>query len=151
MVTPSEIRPRLCLIEDDGSMGESLAQRFPLKGFAVDWWRTAREAAAALESRLYRVVESDTRQPDRSGGILSPGPLLGADAFFGQDLVEPGAIPLASPSQADYLAACERDFLIVALKRHNGHLTHSAEALGITRKTRWEKMKRLALSARQDA
>ncbi|MBS1159312.1 MAG: two component, sigma54 specific, transcriptional regulator, Fis family [Proteobacteria bacterium] len=135
MAIPPETRPHLCLIEDDGIMGESLTQRYPLEGFA---------AAAALESRLYRVMESDIRQPDRSAGILSPGPLLGANAFFGENPVEPGAIPLASPSLTDYLMACERDFLIVALERHNGHLTQTAEAL-------WEKMKRFGLAAREDA
>ncbi|HNG17261.1 MAG TPA: helix-turn-helix domain-containing protein [Accumulibacter sp.] len=30
-------------------------------------------------------------------------------------------------------------------------MTHSAEALGITRKTLWEKMRRLGLQARDDA
>jgi len=70
MATPSEIRPRLCLIEDDEIMGESLAQRFQLEGFDVDWWRTAREASAALESRRYGVVVSDIRLPDRNGGDL---------------------------------------------------------------------------------
>ena len=51
-------------------MGESLSQRFLLEGFEVDWWRTAREASAALESRRYGVVVSDIRLPDRNGGDL---------------------------------------------------------------------------------
>lgn len=51
-------------------MGESLSLRFQLEGFDVDWWRTAREASAALESRRYSVVVSDIRLPDRNGGDL---------------------------------------------------------------------------------
>jgi DNA-binding NtrC family response regulator len=79
--------------------------------------------------------------------VLSPGPLLGADAFLGDDLAGGDAAPV-SQSLADYLMACERDYLRVALDRHDGHMTHTAEALGITRKTLWEKMRRLGLQAR---
>lgn len=78
--------------------------------------------------------------------ILSPGPLLGADAFFGGDLVDGRENPAASPSLTDYLMACERDYLKVALDRHEWHMTHTAEALAITRKTLWEKMRRLGIS-----
>jgi len=45
---------------------------------------------------------------------------------------------------------CERDYLRMVLEQHGGHMTHSAEALGITRKTLWEKMRRLGLQARDD-
>ncbi len=83
--------------------------------------------------------------------ILSPGPLLGADAFFGEDLIGRSDVPVASPTLADYLMACERDFLKDALGRHGCHMTHTAEALGITRKTLWEKMKRLGISVQDDA
>ena len=34
------VRPRLCLIEDDEIVGEALADRFELEGFACDWYRT---------------------------------------------------------------------------------------------------------------
>lgn len=66
----SEAKPHVCLIEDDGILGESLLQRFSLEGFAVDLWRTAGEAEAALCSRRYHVVVSDIRLPDRSGADL---------------------------------------------------------------------------------
>lgn len=78
--------------------------------------------------------------------ILSPGPLLGADAFFGQDFVDGNDSDAASPFLTDYLMACERDYLKVALDRHDWHMTHTAEALGIARKTLWEKMRRLGIS-----
>jgi two-component system, NtrC family, response regulator AtoC len=38
----------------------------------------------------------------------------------------------------------------VALDRHEWHMTHTAEALGITRKTLWEKMRRLGIQPRED-
>ena len=82
--------------------------------------------------------------------ILSPGPVLGADAFFGEGQ-DVGAEAPASRPLADYLMDCERDYLRMVLDQHGGHMTHSAEALGITRKTLWEKMRRLGLQARDDA
>ena len=82
--------------------------------------------------------------------ILSPGPVLGADAFFGEDQDVGAEAPTSRPL-ADYLMDCERDYLRMVLEQHGGHMTHSAEALGITRKTLWEKMRRLGLQARDDA
>ena len=62
--------PTLCLIEDDAIMGESLADRFQLEGFELDWFRTGGEASHALEQRAYDVVVSDIRLPDLSGEDL---------------------------------------------------------------------------------
>ena len=83
--------------------------------------------------------------------ILSGGPLLGAEAFFGGSLDgEIAAQAPVSESLREYLMACERDYLTVILERHGGHMTHAAEALGITRKTLWEKLRRLGIRARAD-
>jgi DNA-binding NtrC family response regulator len=46
--------------------------------------------------------------------------------------------------------ACERDYLSLILERHGGHMTHAAEALGITRKTLWEKLRRLGIKAKSE-
>ncbi|MBI4741521.1 MAG: sigma-54-dependent Fis family transcriptional regulator [Betaproteobacteria bacterium] len=83
--------------------------------------------------------------------ILSPGPLLGAEAFFGEGLDSGTQDSIASPPLAEYLMACERDYLQVALERHSRHMTNTAEALGITRKTLWEKMRRLGIQAKEEA
>ena len=64
------IRSRLCLIEDDEIMGESLCERFELEGFAHDWHRSCAEAEIALERHHYAAVVSDIRLPDRDGGDL---------------------------------------------------------------------------------
>jgi len=61
---------RLCLIEDDAIMGESLVDRFTLEGYACDWHRTGGEAELALRSRPYLLVISDIRLPDVSGDAL---------------------------------------------------------------------------------
>lgn len=77
--------------------------------------------------------------------ILSPGPVLGADAFFGEGQDVEAEAPASRPL-AEYLMDCERDYLRMVLEHHGGHMTHSAEALDITRKTMWEKMRRLGMS-----
>ena len=81
--------------------------------------------------------------------ILSGGPLLGAEAFFGGNLDGEIATQVpASESLNEYLMACERDYLSLVLERHGGHMTNAAEALGITRKTLWEKLRRLGIKAK---
>ncbi len=75
--------------------------------------------------------------------ILSTEPLLDAEAFFGDGGERASNAPQASQSLADYLIACEKDYLIQALEQHEGHMTRTAEALGIARKTLWEKLRRL--------
>jgi two-component system, NtrC family, response regulator HydG len=62
--------PRLCLIEDDPIMGESLCDRFTLEGLAHDWFRDVASAGAALRAREYAVVVSDIRLRDGSGDAL---------------------------------------------------------------------------------
>ena len=64
------VRPRLCLVEDDEIVGEALADRFELEGFACDWFRTAGEALLEMPRRHYDVVVSDIHLPDLSGEAL---------------------------------------------------------------------------------
>ncbi|TCS71760.1 two component Fis family sigma54 specific transcriptional regulator [Sulfuritortus calidifontis] len=73
---------RLCLIEDDEVMGGALTLRFELEGYAFDWFKTAREALAALKKRRYGAVISDIRLPDLSG-----------EALYTRLLDEGGALP----------------------------------------------------------
>ncbi|GAB4473529.1 MAG: acetoacetate metabolism transcriptional regulator AtoC [Burkholderiaceae bacterium] len=65
--------PQLCLIEDDAIMGESLADRFRLEGFEVDWHRRAADARLALARRHYGAVISDIRLQDGDGGQMFLG------------------------------------------------------------------------------
>jgi DNA-binding NtrC family response regulator len=58
---------RICLIEDDPIMGESLSDRFVLEGFALDWFKRGVPALEALRSQPYDAVISDVRLPDVSG------------------------------------------------------------------------------------
>ncbi|OGS99563.1 MAG: transcriptional regulator [Gallionellales bacterium RIFCSPLOWO2_12_FULL_59_22] len=58
---------RLCLVEDDPIMGESLCDRFELEGFACDWHQTAASALASIGKKKYAVAISDIRLGDASG------------------------------------------------------------------------------------
>ncbi|RKE25240.1 two component Fis family sigma54 specific transcriptional regulator [Paraburkholderia sp. BL23I1N1] len=60
----------ICVVEDDPIMGESLADRFRLEGFDVDWHTNGESAWGALQNRPYQAVISDIRLPDISGEDL---------------------------------------------------------------------------------
>ncbi len=66
----SDQADRLCLVEDDPIMGESLCQRFMLEGIAHDWFQTGGEALDALRVENYAAIVSDIRLPDISGEQL---------------------------------------------------------------------------------
>ncbi len=61
---------RLCLVEDDPIVGESLAQRFALEGFECDWHRSGEAALQQIGRERYAAVVSDVRLPDLSGEAL---------------------------------------------------------------------------------
>jgi DNA-binding NtrC family response regulator len=63
-------RLRVCLVEDDPIMGESLCERFELEGFRYDWCRSASSAMESLAAHSYGAVVSDIRLPDLSGEEL---------------------------------------------------------------------------------
>src|SRR5574337_1204840 len=108
MAQAQEAMPRLCLIEDDEIMGESLAERFLLEGFEVDWWRTGADAAAALARRRYAVVISDIRLPDCSGGdrfveLSTRLPMLPPFLFMTAFGTIDRAVELLKAGAADYI------------------------------------------------
>lgn len=61
---------RICLIEDDETLGEALNMRFELEGLPCDWHRTGKAAFQALTNVHYSVVVSDILLPDISGDEL---------------------------------------------------------------------------------
>jgi DNA-binding NtrC family response regulator len=62
--------PRLCLIEDDVIMGESLCDRFALEGLAFDWHRDGHSALRSIGRESYSAIISDVRLPDLDGEDL---------------------------------------------------------------------------------
>lgn len=75
--------------------------------------------------------------------VLSPGPVISLQDLPA-DLHNPTtAIPLGSAllPLAESMAQAEKQFLLSALTRWSNNRTRAAEALGISRKNLWEKMK----------
>ncbi|MBI4984930.1 MAG: sigma-54-dependent Fis family transcriptional regulator, partial [Rhodocyclales bacterium] len=77
--------------------------------------------------------------------IVANGPALGPEAFFGEGLT-PWVPPAADGNLAAYLHECERNYIAQALLLNGGHMTRTAESLGISRKSLWDKMRRLGMS-----
>ncbi len=101
-------KARLCLVEDDEIMGESLVDRFRLEDFDLDWHRSAAEAHRAIVRKAYDVVISDIRLPDFSGEVLyarlhDAGLELPPFIFItGQGSIE-RAVALLKAGAADYI------------------------------------------------
>ena len=53
---------RLCLVEDDPIMGESLMLRFRLEGIQADWFVSAEEALGATENFDYSLLLSRSEE-----------------------------------------------------------------------------------------
>ena len=64
------MKHRICLIEDDELLGDALAERFRLEGYASDWYRTGRTARTALSQKRYSIAVSDISLPDLNGDEL---------------------------------------------------------------------------------
>ena len=62
--------PRICLVEDDDIMGESLCDRFQLEGFQIDWHHNGMDGLDAIRSQNYDLVISDIHLPDISGDSM---------------------------------------------------------------------------------
>jgi DNA-binding NtrC family response regulator len=100
--------PRLCLVEDDEIMGESLCDRFELEGYACDWHKTAASALASLGKKDYAVAISDIRLPDLSGDamfarLLNSGVALPPFIFITGFGSIDTAVSLLKQGAADYI------------------------------------------------
>jgi transcriptional regulator with PAS, ATPase and Fis domain len=111
----------------------------------------ARRLDARVESLLLRYTwpgnVRELKNVVERACILSSTPLLSPDVFFSEPIgAAAPAAPEISRSLADYLATVEREFIQGVLQECDGQITRTAEALGISRKNLWERMRRLGLS-----
>jgi DNA-binding response OmpR family regulator len=65
------VNARILLVEDDASLGETLAERLQREGHTVKWARTLREARAALDAGPWHLAILDVMLPDGSGFALA--------------------------------------------------------------------------------
>ena len=76
---------------------------------------------------------------------LTAKSLISDQLWDAADELEAGS--LQGEDLSKYLKLCEREFILRALEHHAWHVIETAEALGISRKNLWEKMKKLNIEA----
>jgi DNA-binding NtrC family response regulator len=76
--------------------------------------------------------------------VLSSQAVLTSESFF--DKPQEPAPSVEASSLNEYLGSYERSYIQQMLKNKEGRIAETAAALGISRKTLWEKMKKLDLS-----
>jgi two-component system response regulator HydG len=80
-----------------------------------------------------------------SGEPIAPEHL--PDHFLHHDALAPAKVALeAAPNGSGLLSAMTKQCILDTLDRHQGNLTHTAKALGISRTTLWRKMKEYELT-----
>jgi len=82
--------------------------------------------------------------------IFADGPRLHAADLFAAANAEPAEDMEAEPLES-YLSQCEKRYIEDALRTNAGRMGVSAEKLGISRKSLWERMRRLAIGPREAA
>lgn len=72
--------------------------------------------------------------------------LMPADLFDISVQMQPGIDTERAANLNEYLQACERLHILNALQTHQWQMTHTAEALNISRKNLWEKIRKHGIS-----
>jgi DNA-binding NtrC family response regulator len=121
-------------ITAEQGMPIAMSELFLRDVMARTWRGNVRELRAYLE---HAVVMSD-------GGILDQ-PMSTSDSAVGTDT--PLATSATLPTLHSVVEDAERGHIRKALTHCDGSVGKTADVLGISRKTLWEKMKRLAISA----
>ncbi len=134
---------KVCLIEDDPIMGESLVDRFALEGFMTDWITTAGQAYTSILQKEYSAIVCDVRLPDFDGDELfermvnekiklPPFILMSAFATVERavSLIKNGATDyVTKPFDVSQLV----DIVRTQAEKHNNILdTSSSKSLGIS-------------------
>ncbi len=136
---------------------------YPWPGNVRELEHVIEQAVILARGRRY----PDLRLPALAGGSAFSGPATAADAvssppFDGNGRGAPSrpdpetGLPLPEPDPAmtlrDYrdrmVDACERAYFDRMLRLHRGHISRTAEAAGIDRKTFYRKIERLGLNPR---
>jgi DNA-binding NtrC family response regulator len=79
--------------------------------------------------------------------VLSSSPVIMPEAMFGKAWRNtlPHISDLGGETLAQYIRQCERDYIVRALDENDNRINDTATALGISRKTLWDKMRKLEL------
>lgn len=127
-----------------------LAQNF-LAELAAELHETPRtlgpSARAALLAHLWPGNVRELRNRIERACVLSSNAVLSAADLFESAPVGESESVTGLPTMAEFMAEAERSYLQAVLQRFEGKVGSAAAALGISRKTLWEKSKRYGLKA----
>ena len=104
-------------------------------------------ARAALLAHSWPGNVRELRNRIERACVLSSNAVLSAADLFESADVGGGESVGGLPTMAEFLAEAERSYLQAVLQRFEGKVGSAAAALGISRKTLWEKSKRYGLKA----
>jgi len=134
---------------------EGAAARFkrplrPLSGEALracvahDWKGNVRELRSAIEQAVLLAGGSEIELADLLRGAASPAPALPPAS------APAGAAGLSfRDAKAAVVESFERDFLLAALRRHDGNISKAAEEIGMYRQNLQQKMRELGISSEE--
>jgi DNA-binding NtrC family response regulator len=105
------------------------------------------DARAALLTHGWPGNVRELRSAIERACVLSRRTVIGAADLFDRD-EDALAEPSPPPTLDAFVADAERAYMIEVLRRFEGRVGAAAVALGISRKTLWEKTRRYALNAR---
>jgi DNA-binding NtrC family response regulator len=114
-----------------------------------DWPGNVRELRHTLERACIFADGDRLRTVDLFDGPLER-PAPPAPTPPGESAGDPSRSPGRSPDRSleHYLADCERQYIERTLEVNAGRVAQTAERLGISRKSLWERMKRLGIRRR---
>lgn len=148
-VIPIHIPPLRQRPEDVLPLAEHFLSHFA-RGMGKPTPRLSAEARSLLLAYDFPGNVRQLKHAMERAVALGDGPVV-EDADLPAEFV--GAVPSAPVYTAagtgdlkSALLACERQCLVLALRRHGGHRSETARALGISRKALWEKLQRFGLS-----
>jgi DNA-binding NtrC family response regulator len=81
--------------------------------------------------------------------ILSPRAVLTREDLFDVGAISPDLPGAGLPTLADFVSDAERSYISAVLERFDGRIGAAASALGISRKTLWEKSKKYGLGTEE--
>ena len=127
-----------------------LAQRFLAEQAALHSEPTRRLSAAARAALLGHAWPGNVRELHNRierACVMGSNPEIAAADLF--DEREPAAVSSALPTLEAFVADAEKEYLAAVLGRFDGRVGLAAQALGISRKTVWEKSRRYGLRAKE--
>ncbi|MEA3276507.1 MAG: sigma-54 dependent transcriptional regulator [Pseudomonadota bacterium] len=120
-----------------------LAERFVAKHaevYPAERKRLGNSARKALLAHRWPGNVRELQHAVERACIMAPGPIIEAPDLFPEGQIGPRP---RDPSLGAVREANEREYILRALESHGWRMAETASTLGISRKTLWQKMKRM--------